>query len=81
MSRTTIHLPDALQTELKILAHEQRCSFKDLVNDVIRKGLTVMKGKKIRASLQWHTASAKPSPAFDPSDRETYLDLLDRSTK
>jgi hypothetical protein len=38
--RTTITLDDDVAAKLKELAHRRRASFKETLNDVLRKGLT-----------------------------------------
>ena len=78
MHRTTVQLESGLEMQLRKLANQQRRSLKDVINDLLRRGLEVSRGpKKGSRPLQWHTAAAQPAPGFDPADRTTYLDLLD----
>lgn len=77
MHRTTIQLEGALERELRRLAHEQRRSLKEVMNDLLRRGLAALKIRSSTQKLEWHVASGKPSVGFDPADRETYLHHLD----
>ncbi len=77
MHRTTIQLEAALERELRQLAHEQRRSLKEVMNDLLRRGLAALKTRTAKRTLEWHTASGKPVAGFDPADRETYLHHLD----
>lgn len=78
MNRTTIQLENVLASELKKLAHEQRKSISAVINDLLRRALGTMKSSgKQKPVFSWATASAKPAAGFDPSDRSTYLDVLD----
>lgn len=78
MNRTTIQLENVLASELKKLAHEERKSMSAVINDLLRRALGTMKSTGNRKRLfTWTTATAKPAAGFDPSDRDTYLNLLD----
>lgn len=78
MNRTTIQLENVLASELKKLAHDQRRSVSAVINDLLRRALGTMRSGSTRKPVfSWATASAKPAAGFDPSDRGTYLDILD----
>jgi len=79
MHRTTIPLEGPIERELRRIAAAEKRSFKELVNDLIRRGLKSyqsMVGAK--AKLVWHTAPGEPAGGFDPSDRSTYLNTISR---
>lgn len=77
MHRTTIQLDGTLEHELRQLAHVQQRSLKEIINDLLRRGLAALKQRTKAQSFQWHTAQGKPVVGFDPADRETYVELLD----
>ncbi len=82
MHRTTITLETVLERKLRGLAARERKSFKELVNDLLKRGLKnyqVTKSKK--PSFHWNTSDAEPHPAFDPADRSTYLDIISKGIR
>lgn len=79
MHRTTIPLEGPVERELRRLAAHERRSFKELVNELIKRGLRAYQsGSSKKIEFQWHTAAGKPVSGFDPSDRSTYLDAIAR---
>lgn len=79
MHRTTIPLEGPVERELRKLAAQERRSFKELVNELIKKGLKSYRESRMKkVEFQWHTAQGKPRPFFDPSDRSTYLDIISK---
>lgn len=79
MHRTTIPLEKPIEKELRRLAAKERRSFKEIVNDLIRRGLKVYKAESPQnVVFQWHTSKGVPVPGFDPSDRSTYFDAISR---
>jgi hypothetical protein len=79
MHRTTIPLEGPVERELRRIAAEERRSFKELVNDLLKKGLQAYRTRKSAgAAFQWHTSDAVPNPSFDPSDRATFFDLISK---
>ena len=79
MHRTTISLEGPVERELKKLAHKEMKSLSEVLNELVRKGLasTVIAGQK-KPSFIWTVSDATPSPDFDPSDRSTYLESINR---
>ncbi len=77
MHRTTIQLEGSLERELRRLAHEQHRSLKEVINDLLRRGLAALKPRHAPQKLEWHIATGKPAAGFDPADRETYLHHLE----
>lgn len=79
MHRTTIPLEGPIERELRRLAAEEKRSFKELVNDLIRRGLKSYQGlARSNTKLEWHTAEGEPAAGFNPSDRSTYLNTISR---
>ena len=80
MHRTTIPLEGLVERDLRRISTQEKRSFKDLVNDLLKRGIRDYKSAKASRKLafEWHTSDAKPNPAFDPSDRSTYLDVISR---
>lgn len=79
MHRTTISLEGPVERELRRLAARERRSFKELVNDLLKKGLQAYKTKKKqKVTFQWHTGDSPIRPGFDPADRSTYWDFISR---
>jgi hypothetical protein len=79
MHRTTIPLEGPVERELRRLAAQEKRSFKELVNDLLRRGLKAYRERKgSKVKFQWHTSKGVPAPWFDPSDRSTYLDVISR---
>lgn len=82
MHRTTIPLEGPVERELRRLAlHEQR-SFKELVNELLKRALKSYSSTKTQKNnFQWHTMKGQPAVFFDPADRSTYLDLISKQVK
>lgn len=79
MHRTTIPLEGPVERELRRLAASQRRSFKELVNDLLKRGLQAYRSQgKQKTTFEWRTAAGTPRPGFDPSDRSTYEHVLSR---
>ena len=79
MHRTTIALEGPVERELRHLAAKEKRSFKEIVNDLIRKGLQAYrKEKSKKVEFIWHTGDSEIMPGFDPADRSTYFDLISR---
>lgn len=75
--RTTVTLEPDVAAKLKELAHRRRSSFKDTLNDVIRKGLTsqAIVGPVERFVVEPHSGGFRPG--IDPSKLNELLDDLD----
>ena len=80
MHRTTLILEGPVESQLRELAAKEKRSFKDLVNDLLKKGLQVYKESKFvgASRWQWNTATASPKAMFDPSSRASYLDFISK---
>ncbi len=79
MHRTTIALEGPIERAIRQLAMKERRSFKELINLLLKKALQGYRTEPKQATeFEWHTSDAKPVPGFDPSDRNTYLDLISR---
>jgi hypothetical protein len=83
MQRTTIQLDGPLKQQLKDFAHAQNLSLKQVINQLLRKGLqaTSESNRKSSPSFRWHVSPAKPIDSFDPADRKSYWDLIQRKFK
>lgn len=76
--RTTLTLEPDLARRLKELAHRRRSSFKETVNDVLRRGLTVQDASARRGprfSVEPHEGGFRPG--IDPGKLNQLLDQLD----
>ena len=79
MHRTTIPLEGPVERALRQLAAKERRSFKEIINDLLKRGLKAYaSGRSKKVVFKWNTALGTPMPGFDPSDRSTYLDLISR---
>lgn len=77
MHRTTIPLEGLVERELRKLAAQERRSFKEIVNDLLKKALKSYQSTKTKKVVfEWHTVDSKPAPGFDPADRSTYFDII-----
>lgn len=80
MHRTTISLDRPVEKELRQLAAKERRSFKELVNDLLRRGLKTYRGESpARGRFSWHTAAGAAQPFFNPADRQSYAEQLVRN--
>jgi len=75
--RTTVTLEPELVAKLKELAHRRRASFKDTLNDVVRRGLTMQRprGHSDRFVVKPHAGGFRPG--IDPEKLNQLLDDLD----
>lgn len=82
MHRTTIPLEAPVESELRRLAAQERRSFKELVNDLLRRGLQAYRSvSKPKHPFEWHTAKGEPVSGFDVSDRSTYMDVISKRVR
>ena len=76
--RTTVTLEHEVAAKLKELAHRRRASFKDTLNDVLRKGLTSQAGTARRVErfiVKPHAGGFRPG--IDPSKLNQVVDELE----
>lgn len=74
--RTTLTLDDDLMERLKEEAHRRRVSFRDVVNEALRRGLA--RGAPPRAGrVKVRTWDAKLRPGFDPHGLNRLVDELE----
>lgn len=79
MHRTTVSLEGHVEQQLRKLAAQERRSFTELVNDLIKQGFLAYQSKKtVKHEFKWHVSKGKPRPFFNPADRSTYMDLISR---
>jgi hypothetical protein len=76
--RTTVTLEPDVAAKLKELAHRRRASFKETLNDVLRKGLSSQSGTREppeRYVVEAHAGGIRP--AIDPSKLNQLVDELE----
>jgi len=75
--RTTVTLEPDLAKKVKLLAHRRGLSFKQALNEVIRRGLAPAsrRDKQIRYVVQPHTGGFRPG--IDPDKLNQLVDQLD----
>ena len=76
--RTTVTLDSDLAAKLKELAHRRRASFKETLNDVIRKGLSSQGGTREPAEryvVEPHAGGFRPG--IDPGKLNQLVDELE----
>lgn len=76
--RTTVTLDPDVAEKLKNLAHRRRASFKETLNDVLRKGLTAQAGTREapeRYVVQPHAGGFRPG--IDPDKLNQLVDELE----
>lgn len=78
MKRATLLLESGIYEQAKALSREKRQSLKQVINDLLRLGLSSIgktQTKKIKYKIPVY--DMKPVPGFDISDRSTW-DFLER---
>lgn len=76
--RTTLTLDDELVEKLKDLAHKRRIAFKQVVNDVIRRGLSAPELRQAKPKpFKVETFVSEFKPGVDPLKLNQLLDELD----
>jgi hypothetical protein len=75
--RTTLTLEDDVARRLKDLARRHRQSFKDVVNNTLRRGLTAQDAMEPGEPYQVDTFSSGFRPGVDPLRLNQLLDELD----
>jgi hypothetical protein len=75
--RTTVTLEDDVVERLKELAHRRKVSFKETLNEVIRRGLTAPAAAPALARFQVEPHSGGFRPGIDPNRLNQLLDELD----
>jgi hypothetical protein len=76
--RTTVTLDSDVAAKLKELAHRRRVSFKKILNDVIRKGLSAQAGTREpseRYVVEPHAGGFRPG--IDPNKLNQLVDELE----
>lgn len=76
--RTTVTLDADVAAKLKELAHRRRASFKETLNDVIRRGLSAQVGTREAAEryvVEPHAGGFRPG--IDPNRLNQLLDELE----
>lgn len=76
--RTTVTLDPDVATKLKELAHRRRASFKETLNDVIRRGLSSQAGTREsseRYIVEPHAGGFRPG--IDPDKLNQLVDELE----
>ena len=76
--RTTVTLDADVAARLKELAHRRRVSFKETLNEVIRRGLSAQAGTEEPAEryvVEPHAGGFRPG--VDPGKLNQFLDELD----
>ncbi len=76
--RTTVTLEPDVAAKLKELAHRRRASFKETLNDVLRKGLSSQAGTREppeRYVVEAHAGGFRPG--IDPSKLNQLVDELE----
>ena len=75
MARTTISLDNDLHRGLRRRATQEGCTFRDLVNRLLRAALAAPARGPYR--LRWRTERGKIQPGVDLDDRDALFDLMD----
>lgn len=75
--RTTLTLDDDLARRLKEVARQRRLPFKDVVNDLLRRGLVAQEPARDSEPFQVDTFSSGLRPGLDPLKLNQLLDELD----
>jgi hypothetical protein len=76
--RTTIALDDDLAEKLKALAHKGRVSFRRVVNDTLRRGLSAQEPRRApRVALQVDTFESPFRTGVDPLRLNQLIDDLE----
>ncbi len=76
--RTTLTLEDDLAARVRELAHRRRISFKEAVNEVVRRGLMAQEPRS-RKPVQVETFSSAFRPGIDELKLNQLLDEMDVS--
>lgn len=75
--RTTVTLEEDVVHRLKELAHQRKASFKETLNEVIRRGLTAQLPAAAGARFQVEPHAGGFRPGIDPNRLNQLLDELD----
>lgn len=76
--RTTIALDDDLAAKLQDMAHKRRVSFRQIVDEVLRKGLSGQdRPRASKSSYRTETFDSAFRPGIDPQRLNQLLDDLD----
>lgn len=75
--RTTVTLEDDVVDRLKELAHRNKASFKETLNEVIRRGLTAPAAAPSPAPFEVEPYGGGFRPGIDPNRLNQLLDELD----
>ena len=77
MMRTTVTLEPDLAKKLKALAHHRGVSFKQALNDVIRRGLTASVRQEARARFTVQPHDSEFRAGIDPDKLNQLVDQLE----
>ena len=75
--RTTVTLDPDVAERIKALAHERQASFKQTLNDVLRRGLSAPGSKKQQKKFVVKPHSGGFLPGIDPNKLNQLVDDLD----
>lgn len=75
--RTTVTLEPDLAKKVKALAHRRGLSFKEALNEVIRRGLTSPATQETRAKYRVHPHVGGFRPGIDPGKLNQLVDQLE----
>ncbi len=75
--RTTLTIDDDLARKLKLAAAREQKSFKEVVNQTLRKGLGGSTGKRVRARVKLKTQALSYRKGVDEMRLTDLLDELD----
>ena len=75
--RTTLTLDDDVAEKLRSLAERRRATFKETVNDVLRRGLTMQQSPRKRTKFRVRTFSSALRSGIDPVRLNQLVDDLE----
>ncbi|MEL6339250.1 MAG: DUF2191 domain-containing protein [Myxococcota bacterium] len=78
--RTTIDISDALLTELKRLAHEQRRSFREIVEETLQQGLAHAQRPAAQTPFEVHPHALGLKAGFRGMSLNQLYDQLETET-